>query len=117
MINEIVIKLLSALAFTILIEGIVVVVITRKANALFVSVACNLLTNPLINVILIVVSIYEINLYYPLMAVLEILVVIAEYFIYRIATDESKKRCVIISVAANVLSFAIGMGITHLIFW
>ncbi len=116
MINEIIIELLSALAFTIIIEGIVVVLITRKANTLLVSVACNLLTNPLINILLIVVSIYEMKLYYPLMAVFEILVVIAEYFIYRVATDESKKRCVIMSVVANVLSFAIGTGIVYLIF-
>lgn len=85
----------------------------RKKDLLFVVLA-NVLTNPLVNVLYALASLYT-----PIppalsLAVLEIAAVITEWIVYRSATDA--KRPFPVSLTANTASFGIGLLITTFLF-
>lgn len=70
---------------------------------------CNLLTNPVLNLILVQISnMIPPRWYLPCLAVLEILVVLVEGFILHILCNFRKKKSLLLSLLLNGSSFVVG---------
>lgn len=70
---------------------------------------CNLLTNPILNLILVqIANTIPSKWYLPCLVVLEILVVLVEGFILHILCNFRKKRSLLLSLLLNGSSFAVG---------
>ncbi len=98
------------LLFTIAIEGSVILVWQSSKEALGYSVLANLMTNPLLNLILMYLSWQGTGLYATLgiRLGLEVLVVLAEALAYKGMMKVSNKRALFISLVLNLFSFGIG---------
>ena len=107
--------ILRNLFLTVLIEGILVYVFVRKVKTLYHSVLVNMLTNPLVNLILISVGNFVViegnSVYYAALAVLEIAAVITEWLLYYKMGDFGIKKALFASVLLNVASFSFGLFI------
>ena len=107
-------SLLLALLMTEAIEIPVCILWGMRGRDLVFVLLANVLTNPLLNVL------YAIScLYTPIppavsLAVLEISAVVAEWIVYRSATQA--KRPFLASLSANAASFGLGLLITTFIF-
>ena len=107
-------SLLSALVLTIIIEGAVVLLITKDTKILRYSIYCNLMTNPLLNLIGILFSALSHTAFIIWVAVGEIAVLISEAALYRLFGNVPKKKAFIISLAANLCSFLAGILLDRL---
>ncbi len=76
-------------------------------------VAINLITHPTLNYLILVFGSLSIKITFPLIAVLEILVVVVEWQLLVYMFRGSKGRFLITSLLANAASFFIGV----LLFW
>ena len=106
-------KLVLALLLTEAIEVPVAVLFGMRGKDLLIVLLANVMTNPLVNALLLLgVSVTDLP-YVPMLAALEIAAVAAEWFVYRSLTDA--KRPFLISLAANAASFGAGLLITIII--
>ena len=96
------IPLIIALALTCLIEGIVISGFDPWKRWILASLVCNLVTNPLVNLIL--YSLYGHSLYALTFLLLEAGVVVAEAFIYKGIIKSNFGKCLLASLIANTLS-------------
>ena len=98
-----------ALVLTCITEGVVVLARYRDPEVLLASILCNVLTNPVLN--LLGGGIYKLYrpAYYPYLVVAELLVVFIEARIYRKTLKKTKKECLQLSLYANFLSFVAGL--------
>lgn len=101
---------LPALFETILIEGIFVFWVTKKKKYVSESILCNVITNPVLNVISCIIilaggSNFIKNIW---IAVAEILVVFVETHIYLKRTDLDFRKSFWLSYTANLLSLSVG---------
>ncbi len=103
----------SQLALTVLIEGTIMWVWQRSREAVEYSVLCNLMTNPLLNLLIIGMSHLGILTFYinVITLILEALVVIAEMLAYRGMMRISMKKAFLISFVLNVSSYLFGVAI------
>ncbi|MBQ1825383.1 MAG: hypothetical protein II113_02040 [Firmicutes bacterium] len=117
--------MLCALALTIVVEGIAILIIKRKKEYLGYSVLVNLITNPVVNLIILIVnSIWGIwNIWFfsgdyisPYIIVLEIIVVLVEARCYRGMTGMAMKKALGLSLVLNALSFFVGIAAEY-IYW
>ena len=101
---------LRNLVVTAAVEGAAVLWIRRDRHFLFYSLLCNLLTNPLVNLLL-VLSVWGLgrDAYYPALALLEVLAVAAEAVVYRRLGGLSKRWSLWLSLLLNALSFLAGL--------
>lgn len=104
------ISLLSALIMTIILEGIVVFVLTRERDWFAVSIACNLITNPALNVI----NSYLGNIL-PVILALELTAVIVEALLYKTVLHAEIGKSFFISTVANISSFLLGSALLNFI--
>ena len=115
--GEILITMTKCLLLTIAAEGILIVIFTKSAKMLWRSVLCNLLTNPALNGILILLTDFGVistrAAYYTVLAILEILAVAVEALCYKLMCGWNVKKSLAVSAVLNVASFAMGL----LIFW
>ena len=78
--------IIKNLLLTVLIEGALVLVFTKSSKTVYHSVLVNMLTNPLVNLVLIswgsFVSLPIVPFYYIVTAILEIAAVITEWLLY-----------------------------------
>lgn len=102
--------LLFLCSVTCLIEMIPLSFLRNKSKWIKTSLICNVVTNPLINVALALLStvINDALLYIVITVVLEIAVIAFEAFIYYNVMDESVRKCLLVSLLANFCSFAVG---------
>lgn len=111
--------ILVCLVATVLIEGLLVLCATRSKKALKASVLCNLLTNPMMNGLLFLVSwiLYEFFKipyfppaeYYITLAILETAVVFVEAFVYRyLDVKKTKASSIVFSLLINAASAVVG---------
>ena len=102
--------LIKALLLTIVIEGIVIVLMTKSVKWLLFSVLVNALTNPVLNLCLLLVSVYSGNLilYITVLVLGELSAVAGEAVLYRAFTGELLKRCFLRSAVANAVSLGLG---------
>ena len=102
--------LLVNLLVTVLVEGIAILVIFRNWKFVYYSFLSNLLTNPALNLIMIVIGGFlGPEYYYVLLIILELLVVLIEACIYKALCDFSFTKSLLVSLLANVLSFCTGL--------
>lgn len=101
------VPLLWALSLTLFIEGIVICGFEPRRKWLWASIICNIITNPLINLIL--YPLYGHNLYALVFLLLELGVVIAECFIYKEIIKCRWKKCLLASLTANAVSCISGI--------
>ena len=110
-------NLLIYLAITIVIEAVSAFILSvRNGYGQLIVLLANVITNPILNCTLIVVSFYlSKSLYYVFLVPLEILAVVIEGLIYR-KTLSLKMNPFLFSLILNACSYFIGMLIYKLIF-
>ena len=108
-------KILSMLAVPLLltwiIEGIVVIIFTRKPKFVLYSIWCNIITNPLLNFIgILLYDNFGIIIYWCWAFVGEILVLFSEMWLYGYFDSHSlsKKYYFFLSLTANGISVLLG---------
>ena len=101
------------LLLTVLIEGILVLVFVRRRETVYHSVLVNMLTNPLVNLVLIFWGSFvplPVNPYYYIVTVmLEIAAVITEWILYYKMGDFGIKKAFFASLMLNVASYSFGL--------
>lgn len=103
-------ELLSALLLTVLIEGLFVLLTRRSGKWLKFSLLGNVLTNPALNLAAMLIRSYAgPGVYAAGIAVLELLAAYTEEEIYYYGCGEGRKKSVITSLLANLLSFCTGL--------
>lgn len=111
--------MLIALILTIVSEGIVTYILTKSKTWLKLNLYCNLLTNPLLNLILALTGFLGkyiestqyrmfISYYLPLV-ILEIIVFGVEGHLYWLMGADSKRTCYRVSFITNCFSIAVGV--------
>lgn len=110
-------NIIYALLFTVVIEGIVMLLLTRSGRWVYCSILCNLVTNPVINLVLMLIrrSSGSDALYLTATAVGEVLVLIAEAHLYRFMTGAARRRCYLLSAVTNLVSFTAGLVLNMLL--
>ncbi len=117
LINDLPRVMLISLTCTLVIELCIAFVFKYRGNDLIYVLLVNILTNPLLNSIIV-----AINYYYGLKArnisliILEIVVVIVEGFIYQKYLERRKINGYLFSLILNVSSYVIGLLINELIY-
>ena len=108
--------MLTALVLTVVIEAALAFLLgVRTGRGQLVVLLANVITNPLLNAVLTVVSFYlSPTLYYWFLVPLEILVVFTEGRIYQ-TTLLPKRNPYLLSFLLNAASFFLGMVIKHFI--
>ena len=106
-------SLLLALLMTEAIELPVCLLFGMRGRDLVFVLLANVLTNPLLNVLYAIACLYTRIPPAAALAVLEPAAVIAEWIVYRSATDA--KRPFLVSLTANAASFGLGLLITFII--
>ena len=112
--KEVLAALFAALLLTLLLEGLFVLLVTRKKSFVLTSFAGNLVTNPLLNVILLAVGSSPLRL--PVLIALELAAVLVEALLYRYVTEEKRSRCLLLSLGANAVSYFLGGALIRLLF-
>lgn len=103
--------ILYALVLTIVVEDLIMLVLTRSKKWAYYNLLCNLVTNPLINIVAgMVWLVYMDSWQYTVtVAVGELVVFAVEALLYRAMTGEPNKKCFVRSFVTNGLSFLVGL--------
>jgi ABC-type multidrug transport system permease subunit len=105
--------LLRNLLLTVLIEGVLMLVFVKKRETLYHSVLVNMLTNPALNLCLILWSTFVLlptdPYYYIITAVLEIAAVVTEWILYYKMGDFGIKKAFFASFLLNAASYSFGL--------
>ncbi len=100
---------LKNFAVTAVVEGIGAACVRRDRRFVWYSLLCNLLTNPLANLLMLLGVLWlGIGAYFPLLAVLECAVTAAEAAVYRLLGGMGKARALGFSLFLNALSCLVG---------
>lgn len=96
---------------TCIIEIIPFLFLKNRFKWIKTSLLCNVITNPIMNTILAILTLFirDNTVFFIITVILEVAVVVFEAFIYYNVMDESAWKCVVLSLLANVCSFAIGV--------
>lgn len=116
--DEIIIYLLTACLFTCIIEIIPLVFVKGdKRKWISTSIICNVITNPIINILMILLSLVIFNnvLLCVLLILSEIAIIVFEAFLYYNIMDASVKKCAIVSTVCNFISFTLGIILWQLL--
>ncbi|MCL2750957.1 MAG: hypothetical protein FWE96_08195 [Coriobacteriia bacterium] len=107
---------LAALALTILIEcGLSL--LFRQRELTYCVLLCNLLTNPLLNLTLLLLAFFfGLQFYYVVMVILELVIVIVEAFIIALLTNTRPRKALLLSLLFNSASFGTGL-LLHTMSW
>ncbi len=98
------------LALTVLIECVLAWLLFRSRRVCYITLLCNMLTNPPLNVILLL-AMRHLPLYWALLCALEIAVVCVEAYLYRDLADLPKKKSYAVSLLLNGASLFCGSAI------
>lgn len=109
---SIIFNFILCLVLTIITEGIVIFVKYGRWDYVYYSFLCNVLTNPILNLLLcILVWALGSEIYLIALIILEIIVLIVEVYIYRILCKFTKKEALKLSLLLNISSYLIGVVI------
>lgn len=113
-----IISLIASLLLTIIIEiSISYIIGIREKEDLKVVFWTNVLTNPIVVYIANCVKILNNNVIYNISVfIMEVLVIIIEFIIYKKILDYEKKSPLLISSINNIISFSLGIVISKIIF-
>jgi hypothetical protein len=108
-------KMVFALVLTEGIEALTAFMMGYKDRNFYITLfLANLITNPVVNYIIIVLFSLKLLLYpTPVIISLEILVVLAEWMIFSFAAAQKVKRPLLFSLLINTASFAAGFIIQN----
>ncbi|MEA4911104.1 MAG: hypothetical protein VB092_00630 [Oscillospiraceae bacterium] len=110
------IALLRALALTVVVEGVLMLALSRRPIFVYYSFLGNLLTNPALNLLLIGAALVWLPEQKPLflaaLAALECAAAAVEALLYRRLCDYSAARAVLVSVLLNAASFSVGWALS-----
>lgn len=101
--------LLRNLLLTVIVEGAAIALIFRRWNVLFYSALANVLTNPALNVLVLVLCGPLSLPYVPVVALLELAAVAAETWAYHGLIPLSRPKAAALSFFLNALSFGVGL--------
>ncbi len=103
------------LVVTLLVEGLLIFLWYKKGNFVYYSLLGNLLTNPAMNLLLLVaVHTFGAAHYGTSLVFLEIAVVIVEAFLYRMLGNVKMSKALLLSLVLNLASFLSGLGVGRL---
>ena len=104
-------KLILALILTIILEVLIAISFNyRKKSELLTIVLINVITNPLLNYLLLVNSYFNlVSMNIFILIFLEVIVVIVEWMLLRYALRQNPKKLLILSVVMNATSFLVGL--------
>ena len=96
---------------TMIIEGFFALLLPDRKKWLKACFLCNLVTNPILNLLFIILFTYDPsgNTAFLLLLVAEVLVVILEAYFYQRMLNRSRGICLAFSITTNLLSFGIGV--------
>ena len=118
--SKFIIALVVTCALTCIAEAVSLLFFGDRWRLVKTSVLCNIVTNPVLNVIVAMVLVYTNNytIYYVILALLELLAVFVEGLYYKHFCEINLKRALLISLLANVCSLVVGTVVneTGLIF-
>lgn len=98
------------LSVTSLVEGAIVFLLFKKWDFVYYSLLCNLLTNPAMNLLLLIAVKTAGSAYYGISLVfLETAVVFVEAFLYKILGNLKMPKALLLSVTLNLASFICGI--------
>ncbi len=117
---ELISILLRSLMLTILIEGTVLYLITKRSHDVVVSMLFNTMTNPALNFLLVLVwqligKEQNLWIYYSLLAFLEFIAVVIEAYIMKDSFYLSKTKAFYLSIILNGSSFTLGLLLERLL--
>lgn len=98
---------LWALVLTVAIEEAVALLFVRSRSVIMPCLACNLLTNPLLNYIFVLSALFIPGAELYVVVFLEIAAFVAEAFVYRLWLGKTYSFCFLLSAAANLCSVAV----------
>ena len=105
--------LIRNLLLTVLIEGLLVLIFARKRETVYHSVLVNMLTNPLVNLFLMLwASLAVLPMdpsYYILTGILEVAAFVTEAFLYYRMGDFGIKKAFFASFLLNAASYSSGL--------
>jgi len=103
-------RFLLNLAATLLVEGLIIALWFHRRDYVYYSVLCNLLTNPSLNLALLIAVRRIGGEYYTItLAVLEIAAVLAEAFVLRLLCRFRPAKALLVSCTMNAGSLLAGM--------
>ena len=106
--GQIFLSLFISLALTLAAETVFVAAVKRRPLDILLSILANFATNPLVNALhMLLVLSYGLPKI-PVIAALEVFAVSAEALLYRTCSD-SFRRPLLFSLAANGISFSLGL--------
>ena len=112
-----ILSLIISLILTLIIELIISLLVGIRGKRNIIVVICaNICTNPVVVYISNIVQLFNNEtIYFSIILVLEILVVIVEYFIYKKYLDYNKTSKLLVSLLCNATSFEIGLIMTYVL--
>ena len=111
MLLALLLHLLICLCLTVIAEGLVMRLLSRSWRFVYYSLLVNLLTNPALNVLLIVAaSLFGASAHLPVLIVLELLAIAVEALVYQRLCDYSTGKAFAVSALLNAVSFALGLA-------
>lgn len=113
-----IISLIISLLLTIIIEiSISFIIGIRNIEDLKVVLWVNVLTNPVVVYISNFLKLFNNNvMYIILVCIMEVVVIIVEFVIYKKHLDYKEKSPLLISIINNIVSFSLGIIISKIIF-
>jgi len=107
---DILFSILRAFAITAALEAIVMLLMFRNGRYVYYSLLCNMLTNPAMNVILVIlVMALGHEYYYICLALLEFIVLFIEAYVLRVLAGFTWKKAFFTSFLLNVISLSAGL--------
>ena len=101
---------LWAFLLTVATEGTAILIILRRKKYVYYSLLCNMLTNPALNLLMLIsVRLFGIKVYYPILAVLELAVVFVEAAVYNYICRFGMRKSLRLSAFLNALSLSCGI--------
>ena len=106
--------LLAVCLATIVLEIIPILFLKDRKSWWKASIVCNIVTNPLLNVTVLLLSVClpDAVPLLPIILLSEAAVVLTEAYFYHRMLNAARLTCLMFSAAANTLSFGIGMLLT-----
>lgn len=99
------------LVLTIIIECLIALILGYRTKTFFLAVVIvNLVTNPFLNYIIILLGYFKLTeMYLQVVIALEIIIVFAEWRIYYYIYLSKKRQLFLLSIATNLASYTIGL--------
>ncbi len=109
--KQVVFSIFIALFLTCIIEAMTQCFLKDRKKWIFSGLLCNVVTNPLLNVIVLILYAFVDNVcvLYLIIIFLECVVLFTEAGLYKLMLDKKYKTCLLVSAACNALSFSVGL--------